>query len=304
MGKNNVVLKIVVVLLVALVIGEGFIIYKQYSEQNKVSQEANQKLEENLTSQGQEIIKKSELPKDEEINGENLKITKKYNNPKEKELVYTYLKVGVVDKVNYNENTINDYQYNIPQININSKNIEVLNKKILEKYTNIIDEMNKNQAINMMCESLVYDYFENNGILSLILMGTEENGNVFYFEKYNVDITSGEEITNKEILRKLNKEDEELKNTIEKYIDKYEGYNKNNYETIDRENVNACKEETLKNYKDMSIESMPLYVNDDNHICIYMKLAIPVGGGITTEVVDLEDSKLEFNDQYIWEKIR
>ncbi len=53
MGKNNVVLKIVVVLLVALVIGEGFIIYKQYSEQNKVSQEANQKLEENLTSQGQ-----------------------------------------------------------------------------------------------------------------------------------------------------------------------------------------------------------------------------------------------------------
>ena len=175
--KKNIILGIIVALLVVAVCVEGFFIWKLNEDQNTEVKEQTDEVEK--TQPTEPSTKPNELPKDEIIDGE-IKISKKYSNPDDDELVYTYLTVTVEDKFNYEPyEYYYKYIYSIPQININSEDIEKINQEILKEYEDIINEMNDKQQINLGCEGLIYEYYENDGILSLVMINPTESGGTF-----------------------------------------------------------------------------------------------------------------------------
>lgn len=291
--KKNIILGIIIALLVICVAVEGFIIWKQYNDK---SNEEEQKQEIVDTPSPEPLTKPKELPKNETIDGENLKISKKYSNPDEDELVYTYLTVTVEDKLNYNPEYDEDYYkyvYNIPQINIDSENVDKINKEILKKYEDIIDEMNSKQYLNLGCEGLSYKYYENDGILSLLMASQTESGGVLFGCKtYNIDISKGKEINNEELLKKINITKTDLNDKILKTIDNLDMYKSDVVGEFREESfIKEQKNKTINRYKNISLDKLDLFLNDDNHICAYMEMSSIAGGDITTMILDLETSE-------------
>lgn len=283
--KKNVILGIIIALLVICVVAEGIIIWKQNDDKNKEKNE--EQTQQTVDTPSPEPTKKpSELPKDETLNGENLKISKKYNNPKENELVYTYLTVTVEDQ-GY------EYKYEIPQINLESEEVEKINKEILKKYEDKVDEMNDNQYIDMSCEGLSYKYYENDGILSLVMVNPTESGGYFNCKTYNIDISEGKEINNVELLKRIDIAEKDLNDKILKAIDNLEMYK--DYEDMEEREQNfrkGQKEKAINKYKNISTDKLDLYINSDNHICAYMEMAAIAGGDTTTMILDLETSEM------------
>ncbi len=290
--KKNIILGIIIVLLVVAVGVEGFFIWKLNEDQNTEVKEQTDEVEK--TQPTEPSTKPNELPKDEIIDGE-IKISKKYSNPDEDELVYTYLTVTVEDKFNYNpeyDESYYKYIYNIPQININSEDIEKINQEILKEYEDIINEMNDEQQINLGCEGLIYEYYENDGILSLVMINKTESGGVFNCKTYNIEISTGKVIDNIELLKKMNIEESDVKETIIRDI-RFKMYDIYNEPSVYGASsfIEEQKNKTLDKYENISIDEIELYLNDDANICAYLVIYAIVGGDYLTEIWNLETSE-------------
>ncbi len=286
--KKNIILGIIIALLVICVVVEGIIIWKQNVDKNKEEgKDSTSQVEE--TPSPVPSTKPKELPKNETMDGERLKISKKYSNPNENELVYTYLSVKIEDKSDNNH----EYEYEIPQINIESKEVEKINKKILNKYEKIIDEMNNKQYLDLSCEGLTYEYYENDGILSLVMVSPTESGGYFECEIYNIEISTGEEIDNDKLLEKINISEEDLKDKMLKTIDNLDMYKS---DASDDSSMKSFKQEqkdkTKYKYETTSVDKLDLYLNDDNHVCTYMEVHSIAGGETTTMILDLETNEI------------
>lgn len=288
--KKNIILGIIIALLVIAVAVEGFFIWKQNDDKNKEEEkaQAEQVVETPSVEPSKEPV---ELPKDEILDGENLKISKKYSNSKGNELVYTYLTVTVEDKLNYNPEYDEDYWkyvYKIPQINIDSENVDKINKEILKKYEDIIDEMNDEQYINLECEGLSYEYYENDGILSLVMVSPTESGGYFKCETYNIDISKKEEIDNTELLEKIDIAEEDLSKKINKAIENLTMYNE---DIVEGDFEKEIQDLTINKYKNVLADEVTLYLNNKGNLCAYLEVYGVAGGEFTTLIVDLETNE-------------
>lgn len=305
--KKNIILGIIIALLIVAVAVEGFFLWKQNDDKNKEEKKGEtEQVEQTPSPEPSKEPKK--LPKDETLDGENLKISKKYSNPKENELVYTYLTVTVEDKLNYNPEYNEDYwkyTYEIPQINIDTTDVEKINEEILQKYEDIVRKMNDRQEIDYMCEGISYKYYENDGILSLAMYNPTELGGYFEFNTYNIDIdyyftSTQKEIDNKELLEKINITETDLKDKILEYIDNSEIYK--DYPQADLETKNFTKQQKEKSkskYKNISTKEIPLYVNNENHLCAYLEVYAIAGGETMTILLDLEKNKIIEIDRFL-----
>lgn len=300
--KKNIILGIIIALLIVAVAVESFFLWKQNSDKNKEegkgeTEQVEQtpspeptELPEDETPLPEPTQKPIKLPNDETLDGEKFKISKKYSNPKGNELVYTYLTVTVEEKRRTENQPIYEYKYEIPQINLESKEIEKINKEILEKYENIIDKVNKEQFIDLENEALYYEYYENNGILSLVMINPTEAGGYFNCETYNIDVdyyfTSTQKgINNKELLEKIGINEKDLNKKINKAIENLTMYNE---DIVEGKKVQDL---TINKYKNVSADEVTLYLNNKGNLCAYLEVYGVVGGEFTTVIVDLKTEK-------------
>lgn len=286
--KKNIILGIIIALLVVCVAVEGFFLWKQNSDKKKEEgKEQTEQVEQTPSPEPSKepSTKPKELPKDETLDGENFKISKKYSNPKENELVYTYLTVTVEEKRDIEEQNIYEYKYEIPQINLESKEIEKINKEILEKYENIIDKVNEKQFIDFESEALYYEYYENNGILSLVMIDTAEAGGAYLSKTYNIDISAKKEIDNAKLLEKVDVTENDLNKKIIKAIENLEMYKSNN------DFEKGQKDKSINKYKNVSADEITLYINEKNNLCAGLVVHAIAGGEFTNAVVDLKTEK-------------
>ncbi len=282
--KKNIILGIIIALLLVAVVVEGFFLWKQNSDKKKEEGKGDTEQVEQTPSP-EPSTKPKELPKDETLDGENFKISKKYSNPKENELVYTYLTVTVEEKRDIEEQNIYEYKYEIPQINLESKEIEKINKEILEKYENIIDKVNEKQFIDFESEALYYEYYENNGILSLVMIDTAEAGGAYLSKTYNIDISAKKEIDNAKLLEKVDVTENDLNKKIIKAIENLEMYKSNN------DFEKGQKDKSINKYKNVSADEITLYINEKNNLCAGLVVHAIAGGEFTNAVVDLKTEK-------------
>lgn len=286
--KKNIILGIIITLLVVAVTVEGFFLWKQNDDKNKEEgKDSTSQVEQTLSPEPSKEPKK--LPKDETIDGENLKISKKYSNPEEDELVYTYLTVEIKEKA---ENGYT-YKYEIPQINLESKEVEQTNKEILNKYEDIINKINEKQSINFMCESLAYRDYENDGILSLVMINATEDGGYFNCETYNIDVSTKKEIDNKELLEKINVDEAKIGDKILKAINGAKLYNDDTVEDADfKEFVKEQESKTTNKYKNISADKVEIYLNENGNLCTYLDIYALAGGETMTILLDLEANEV------------
>lgn len=281
--KSKIVMGIIIALLVVAVVVEGFVIFKNGKKQEQVE----------LPEQQEEKVE--EILKDEELVGEELTITKKYNKPTDNELVYTYLKAEIKDEWSeewsnasdkiYEDGVIFKYEFNIPQININSNDVKQINKEILDKYETILANVYENQYIDFSAEALDYEYYINDDILSLVLNVYTEGGPIFGSEIYNVDIGTGEKVTNAGLIECMNITKTEFENKLNNAIENLEMYtNKEIEEKFKEEQLNK----TLELYKEEVFDEIKMYINKKGNITVSIEVFATAGGEKANCLLDLE----------------
>lgn len=281
--KSKIVMGIIIALLVVAVVVEGFVIFKNGKKQEQVE----------LPEQQEEKVE--EILKDEELVGEKLTITKKYNKPTDNELVYTYLKAEIKDEWSeewsntsdkiYEDGVIFKYEFNIPQININSNDVKQINKEILDKYETILANVYENQYIDFSAEALDYEYYINDDVLSLVLNVYTEGGPIFGSEIYNVDIGTGEKVTNAGLIECMNITETEFENKLNNAIENLEMYtNKEIEEEFKEEQLNK----TLELYKEEVLDEIKMYINKKGNITVSIEVFATAGGEKANCLLDLE----------------
>ena len=171
-----------------------------------------------------------------------------------KDYVYTAKKV-------INETSDGSYD-KIPTINIDNSNIEKINNKILTNYNNVKDNGEYDYSYN-------YNVNKNEHILSLkveysyIPKGLEKM--VTYYDTYNIDLLTGNIISDDELLKRYDIDKSKLKNFIEsKFKSYYNDIIEKKYYT--KKECNYTCFLTNRGLTDKYLNGVSLYVKDDSLI--------------------------------------
>ena len=155
--------------------------------------------------------------------------------------------------------------YRLPKINIESDNVKTINKEI-EKINNAIQEDAKKYLDDNYYEQRYYatnyEYFINNNVLSVVIyMRTLGSYDGVEIVVYNINLTSGELIEDKDILKKVNINIEDFQNKVYE-IAKATGAFKQfgEYDTISKNQI--------------VLEKCDLFLNEKGDVCV----TIPVSG--------------------------
>lgn len=180
------------------------------------------------------------------------------NNQKDKKVYMSDDYVYTKESYAYDEYLVSE----LPYINIKGNEVQEINSDLLNKYYEIIELKEK---------MMKYDYYTNNNILSLIVK-------IYYIESpdsspsisiYNIDIDSGELMTNSEILNMFEISSDDASEVIHSQIKEYY-----NYEVQNGYVDNGCNFDCyLSKTNSLPIDDYELYVKD--HILYaYKKLSV------------------------------
>ena len=124
----------------------------------------------------------------------------KYKKDKTKQFVYSVYKKG---------NT------SVPNINIDSKDIDIINQTIIDKANNFLQGNN----------TITYTYEINGKIMSLAIQYTEYSTDTDYpkltYDVYNINYQEGKQLTNEEILSLYDVNVNDIKNLVEAKFKEY-----------------------------------------------------------------------------------
>ena len=219
---------------------------------------------------------KDEMEEDKKVKDE--KVIKKVDE--DKDLVYDY----------YNKEILGN-TYKVPAINLDYDNIEDINDKIADLVEADLKKYEKLKELpEMEPTGMDYVWYENDNILSVVFF--IEGYHVDYYYVYNVDIYTGENIENKDILdaAKIDEYDfaEICSDAVEDYYDNYL------YDIKDMSLVGEVFEESkLESIKEsnFSVSKTDMYLNKYGELTIVAKVTTIAGAGINNVIVDVENYK-------------
>lgn len=107
-------------------------------------------------------------------------------------------------KVLTDEERNEEYTYDIPKINLESDDAKKVNTEIYNEYVNecIQEEKNLQEGLGIVCMAIDYKYYINSNILSLVVRWQSIAAGAESFNVYNIDVETGENISNEEIIAK------------------------------------------------------------------------------------------------------
>ena len=176
----------------------------------------------------------------------------------------------------YTDNNGNSYSasYRIPSINLDSEDAEEANEEITDKYTPDFEKAEQESAarIGLTCDSLDYEKYENEGVLSVVIRRVYYSHAVDY-SVYNFNSKTGDALSGSDVAKasKLSWDEvtETLRTELEKdYVSKYKTSKPEKYE----ENL----EKTLS---DDNLGSAMLYLGKDGKLTAICKEYASVGAG-------------------------
>lgn len=109
-----------------------------------------------------------------------------------------------------------EYSYTLPYINIKSTDVANINKKIEDLYKPSIEEeiSNEAQGLSVVMSNIKYNSFLNDNVLSLVIITSLPNDCTEY-KVYNIDIYTGKQISNTELLNMKNITEKAFLNKLE-----------------------------------------------------------------------------------------
>lgn len=247
----------------------AFFIYKFYDDKTKANNEVNdlknqvntlQNTVNSLSGKNNAVVNNTSVS-----DNSSTKQVKKIDN--DKEIVYTY----------YNKIS-SEYSYSLPYVNIDSEYANKINDEISKRKDEIEEILGKTS--NPGFYATKYKSFINNNVLSLVIW-KEFDGGTLSYTAYNMDIYTGKEITNKDLINSKNVSEATYLNALKesyknKYLELYgtkeEWINRISRDNTTEEQKNREAEEyqNMYNYtvadKNISIES-PIYLNGNGKLC-------------------------------------
>lgn len=284
MKKKVVLISIIVLLVIAIIAVTVVVLVQNKPWENKIESKEDNK-EELQISDPVELETIPRLPEDKTDINYKLK-------DESKDIVYTYME-------KYEK-------FTIPQINIDSQDVEKINEEILSIFNEVLSVYEENLVVDR--ESADYFYYISNNILSLIIESETESASTKNYLIYNIDLTTGNQISNKELIKKYDitetgfkdKLNESIKNSIVYDIAKemkssIENGNPSEFKTIAeletfvQEQIN----DSIDFYKDKDIEDIDIFINNLGNLSIAIHVSPLVGGG-ATQISDLETGESIF----------
>lgn len=182
-------------------------------------------------------------------------VNKKY---KDKEIVFDL----------YNKES-SDYLYKIPYVNIDSEEVDTVNREIENYYKPLIEKElnNEKEGLSITMGKIEYNSYLNENVLSLVISNIYPN-NCIYYKVYNIDIYKGKEISNTELINQKNTKDTELLNKMkelykQKFISLYG--TKDSYINNLRNSSAGWSEEELKQQSDLYEKQLNRTTSIDNY---------------------------------------
>lgn len=219
-GKGS---NIVIVLLILIILGlAGYICYDKFiSKDNKCDVEETAETDIIKTNTNTEVVVKKD---------------------KDKDIVYT---------------DISTSKHNVPQINIDSEIATKYNKEIMTFYNDF--KSGKGLALSADEYNFGYKYYINDEIVSVVVSHTTESGAENPTKVYNINQYTGKEVSNSELLKKLNITENDVANKLNKSYDVIETiglYLNNNklYIVFDRKTIAGAEhQQSIFDYSDEKI---------------------------------------------------
>lgn len=169
---------------------------------------------------------------------------------KNKDVVYNYINKKLSHKSDNCDKL--KYIYKIPQVNIDSKDADFINKEILSDFEKIYIEDKKTNDDKSNINSCVsftqinYKYFINKDILSLVVYTIYDNKYNYY--TYNINIKNGVSIYNTDLLEYYDLNEDSFKEKLVSIFSKIENeMNETNNELFNN-NITSIKDTSLDKY--------------------------------------------------------
>lgn len=226
-----------------------------------------------------------------------------------------YAEEGKVE-IGYDTNDKYDfiYSYYIPKITEDTEGAREINTLIHEKYDGILEQLDdcKNHveyAYEPDYFNISYEIFENNNILSIVIISAFCFNDFVEYDAYNYDFISGKRITNNELLAMYHITEEDFIKLVKiTDLKAYDTCFDNMFEAY-RCDAQFFDEEYLKNIylsyvkgrldtiKDNNINlDCPLYLDNYGELSIARGIRNPNGGETYTRCLTLEQDITEWDD--------
>lgn len=293
---KKIVIGIIIALLVTCAIVGAVIIFNNNSKKIELDNTVIDQL-----AQDKEVTDEA-LPEPIIEEGEMFRITKEYLLPNNNEIVYTCLKVTIAPK----NNNSNDYYsptniYEIPNFNIDSTYANEVNEQILQKYEKIIDDIIKNQCIDLECEGLKYEFYNDDNIVSLYMETLAEAAESYNSEIYNINPSTGNKISNKELLNICEVSEDNLLSMIQSAMNKEVELFQEAYNTFSTDiNLSDRVQQAIDIEGAKELDRHNLFINKNGDLSIYMNTInlIMVGGDEGTYIFNLKTGESKNTESY------
>jgi len=265
--KSNKGLIVLIIILILMVLGlSGYLVYDKFITKQETS--------------------------DTTKNNSNKKVLKKDES---KDIVYTLYTVKPEPYF--------DVESSIPKLNIDSAYANKINNEISTiVYIGYENDSNGGIKCKDDCQLIQYKYYLNNNILSLVLYEDGQTSPLSHqYHTYNIDIYTGEEVTNKDLvkLKNINESDFEVKlsNTFkEAYpFDKY--YPESEYGKEGKDFATQTYNQTI-DLKNCSIDN-PMFLNENGELVVVIGVYYYAGGeGAIYSLVNIDQKQFIYYEDY------
>lgn len=219
----------------------------------------------------------------------------------------------ITDAFTYTKTIIQDtydevFSYKIPKININSDEVDRINKeindKIISQAKECVTSLEKNESVGLY--KVNYLYYINNNILSIVI-NLDYDSDVVGYYVYNINTTTGAKVTNEEILKIKKMTDTQFSEKLSsaakiKFINKYGS--KDTY-MDNLKYSEALEESELKRHESMyttqynqtisisncKIDNNKIYLSDNQNLNVVAKIYSLAGADEYEHILNLDDEK-------------
>jgi len=261
---------------------------KVYDKENEVIQNTTNQANEIETNEVNGNTKDNTL----ENNVEN-QVTNNLIKDSSKKIVYALYTVEDSYDVPYGEGKSYQvkYKYKIPQINMNSEDAERINGKILELLKPTYDDYQKLKQSG--CSKIEYAYHKNGNVLSLVIAEFWDGGSIER-QAYNINMETGKEVTNAELLQKKGISQTEFPSKLSNILnEKFKGMYTPSAEMSDPDTVeifNAQYKRTIALENCSTTNEM--YLNANNDLCVIVTRYNVAGPGSTKIIVNMDTNSI------------
>lgn len=201
------------------------------------------------------------------------------------------------------------YSYKIPKININSSEVDEINKeindKIISQAKECIQFLEKNEGGGLY--RVDYSYYINNNVLSIVI-NLEYDSDIVDYYVYNINITTGAKVTNEEILKIKKMTDNQFSEKLSsaakiKFINKYgskdaymndlknsDAFNEES-ELKEQESIYVTQYNKTISTSNCKIDNNKIYLSDNQNLNVVTTIYSLAGADEYEHILNLDDEK-------------